>query len=253
MDYARNYLNATKIADSIREQASRGKVRRASGLAARKEKIQEATQESLSIERYLKDIREMFDVPERERLEYGGMSNRALSVVESDLAPETSPRPVTALEGLAGESNLDEDPDFMAAIEKLEAKYPGLERREIFRIIQGESGFNPQAVNEDTSAAGLFQFTPDAASDLGYTTEEILSMSPAEQVEVYDEYLSRWDYNPENSLGIMQAAPAYAKTRGGDDVVYEKGSKAWEQNPGWRSEGDGPITVASINRYYRGL
>jgi soluble lytic murein transglycosylase-like protein len=249
MNYANNYLNATKIASTIRESATKGKTR--SGLAARREQ-ENLVEADFSVGTYMEDMKKLFEDQKPKQQDFSVTGALVDMEAPTEQAPETSFRPVTSLEGLAGESGLDQNPEFMAAIENLESKYPGLDRREIFRIIKGESNFNPQAVNEDTSAAGLFQFTPDAASDLGYSTEEILSMSPAEQVAVYDEYLESWDYNPENSLGIMQAAPAYAKTRGGDDVVYEKGSEAWEANPGWRSEGDGPITVESLNRYYRG-
>jgi hypothetical protein len=149
------------------------------------------------------------------------------------------------------ETGLTKDPAFMQEVERLQEKYPGLTKSELFRIIQGESGFNPRAKNKDSSAAGLFQFIPSTAAELGFTTEEIINMEPAEQVRVYDMYLDRWNYSGGNSLGIMQAAPAYANADP-TDVIYKKGSKAWEQNPGWRPSDGGDITVESINAYYRG-
>lgn len=149
------------------------------------------------------------------------------------------------------DSKLTEDPAFMSEVERLQEKYPGLTKSELFRTIQGESGFNPKARNKDTDAAGLFQFIPSTAAELGYTTEDIVSMEPAEQVRVYEKYLDRWGYNGNVALGIMQAAPAYANA-GLEDVIYSKGTKAWEQNPGWRPSDGGDITVASINSYYRG-
>lgn len=149
------------------------------------------------------------------------------------------------------ETGLMEDPAFVQELERLQEKYPGLTRSEIFRTIQGESAFNPRAQNKDTNAAGLFQFIPSTAAELGYTTDDILSMEPAEQLRLYDKYLERWNYKGGNSLGIMQAAPAFANASE-DTVVYKKGSKAWEQNPGWRPKSGGDITVASINAYYRG-
>lgn len=149
------------------------------------------------------------------------------------------------------ETGLTEDEAFMQEVERLQNKYSGLTKSELFRIVKGESGFNPRARNKDTSAAGLFQFIPSTAAELGYTTEDVLNMEPAEQVRLYDKYLERWGYEGNNSLGIMQAAPAYANAAP-DDVIYKKGSKAWEQNPGWRPSDGGDITVASINDYYRG-
>ena len=43
-------------------------------------------------------------------------------------------------------------------------------------------------------------------------------MTPAQQMKVYGEYLDRWDYNPQNELGIMQAAPAYANRSGNAEI-----------------------------------
>jgi len=247
MEYRENYMTAKRLAEKIR-QSARGKRR---GLASKDE---DQSYQPFEPGRYMSMVQQMFadDIGTESISSYldSDAPTSSLRPVARDDEPT---RPLSALEALSGDSGLNKDPEFMAAVEGLEEKYPGLDRREIFRVISGESGFNPQAVNKETSAAGLFQFTPEVASELGYSTEEILSMSPEEQVKVYDKYLERWDYNPRNSLGIMQAAPAFAKTRRGEDVVYDKGSKAWEQNPGWRSEGDGPITVDSINRYYRGL
>ena len=153
-------------------------------------------------------------------------------------------------EDFYADTGLTEDPAFMKELERLQDKYPGLTKSEVFRVIQGESGFNPKARNKNSKASGLFQFIPDAAADLGFTVDEIIEMEPTEQLRLYDQYLERWNYEGGNSLGIMQAAPAYANAAP-DEVIYARGSKAWEQNPGWRESGDGDITVASINRYYR--
>lgn len=146
---------------------------------------------------------------------------------------------------------LESDPAWSSQLDSMEAKY-NLDRTELYQIMRGESSFNPQAVNTTTGASGYFQFMPDTARELGYSTSQIRQMSPAQQLQVYDQYLSRWNYSGSNSLGIMQAAPAYA-SRTGNDVVYEVGSAAWRQNPGWQSAGGGPVTVESINNYYRGL
>ena len=66
-------------------------------------------------------------------------------------------------------------------------------------------------------------------------------------MSTYGRYLDRWD-NQGGSLGIMQAAPAFANRPGGTEV-YGVGTAAWNQNPGWRGS-DGRITVNSINAYY---
>ena len=145
-------------------------------------------------------------------------------------------------------AELEADPTWEAKMAEMEAKYPGLSRDDIYRIIQGESKFVVRDVNS-IGATGLFQFTEGAAGDLGYTTSQIGAMTPTQQLQVYDEYLAFWKYNPANSLGIVQGAPKYA-SKPASTVVYDVGSAAWRQNPGWRPSDGGPITVGSMNDYY---
>lgn len=143
--------------------------------------------------------------------------------------------------------SLKNDPEFQAKLNEMKGKYPGLTDQQIYNVIGGESGFNFKAVNGQSGATGAFQFIPSTASSLGYSTADIQNMSPAQQLGVYDKYLSTNGYKG-GALGIMQAAPAYA-SKPSNFEVYPVGSKAWAQNPGWRGS-DGKITVASINRYY---
>lgn len=146
-------------------------------------------------------------------------------------------------------ASLENDAAFQAKLDEMIEKYPGLTREELYQIIQGESGFDTTATNP-SGATGLFQFMPATAKELGYTTAEIQNMSASQQLQVYDEYLERWNYDGGNHLGVMQAAPAYA-SRSESHVAYRRGSAAWNQNPGWRPPGGGDITVGSINEYYR--
>jgi hypothetical protein len=166
--------------------------------------------------------------------------------LKSSLRPE--PRYATEFKGTYKPSgDLASDLEFTASIEKL-AKKRGLSTSELYKVIQGESGFNPTARNK-SGATGLFQIMPGSAKELGVSTDQILKMTPAQQVDLYDKYLGRWNYSSKNRLGIMQAAPAFAN-REPEAVIYPKSSKAWKQNPGWRELNDGPITVRSINSYY---
>lgn len=143
--------------------------------------------------------------------------------------------------------DLKTDESFINAVSNL-AEKRGISVDEIYSVIKGESAFNPRAQNP-SGATGLFQFMPATAEELGVSTDQIMNMSPVEQVQLYDKYLDRWNYNSDNRLGIMQAAPAFAD-RSPEAVIYPVGSAAWKQNKGWRELGDGPITVRSINSYY---
>jgi hypothetical protein len=143
---------------------------------------------------------------------------------------------------------LESDPAWEAKLQEMEAKYPGFRRDELYDIIKGESAFVPDAYN-DSGASGLFQFMPTSAKEIGYNTADIRRMTPVQQLEVYDDYLDRWNYDSRNHLGVMQAAPSKAGSSP-NTVVYRRGSAAYAQNTPWRPADGGHITVQSISDYY---
>ena len=130
----------------------------------------------------------------------------------------------------------------------------GVPENELREIILKESSSNPRAVNPASNAVGLFQFTSSAIEDLNtfkkanVTKDKILNMSVPEQVNLYKKYLERWNWKPGTSLGVMQAAPAFAN-RSKDTVVYKKGSKAAKGNKQWQ-DSTGNITIKSIEDFY---
>lgn len=144
--------------------------------------------------------------------------------------------------------NLKNDSAFMSRLSAMQEKYPGLTEAEVFKVIEGESTYRPQAKSK-AGAVGLFQMMPKTLGELGFTSNEVLNMAPAEQLSVYEQYLDRWGYDGSTGLGILQAAPAY-RDASPDTVIYKKGSKEWEMNRGWRERGDGDITKRSIENYY---
>ena len=150
----------------------------------------------------------------------------------------------------APKTDLLNDVSFVSKLNEMAAKYPGFSSDEALYMFHKESGYNTRAQNKNSKAAGIFQATPSTAKGLGTTVDEILEMSATEQLELYDKYLTKNGYDGSQSLGLLNAAPGYA-SRSPDTIVYKKGSKAWQQNPGWR-DSNGNITVSSINRFYRG-
>ena len=161
--------------------------------------------------------------------------------------PETT-KPVSRND-VPGQTSLTSDPEFMSVLTSMKEQYPGLTDRELFLVIKGESSFKTTAKN-DSGARGLFQIMPDSAKDAGVDYDNMLSLSAADQLREYKKYLDFWGYDGSYSLGVLQGAPAY-RNAAKDTVVYEVGSPAWEQNKGWRSSGDGPVTVGSMDAYYK--
>jgi len=148
------------------------------------------------------------------------------------------------------------------SVSNLKERFPNIPQYQVDAIFQGESGGVSTAKNPETNASGLWQVMGNALKDLrdfGYvdkktTLADVRAMSKADQIGLYGDYLDRWDYDGSESLGMMQAAPAFAKkaVNNPDMVVYKKGSTAWNQNEPWRPADGGDITPRSIDAYYFG-
>ena len=142
----------------------------------------------------------------------------------------------------------ENDPEFQAAWKRLKARRPQVEKAEFYRVIYGESRGDHTIRNKASGTVGLFQFTRGTAKGLGTSVEEIGRMTPAQQVDVYSDYLRSYRGGGVGSLSVYGAAPGYAH-RSDDTVVYKVGSEAWRINKSYRSAGGGPITVGSLKEY----
>jgi hypothetical protein len=244
MDYLTSYLN---LSETIRENVKAGKRPTPSGLGSRVDTTPLEVPEGEDVQqRYMSLVKSIF--PEQTQREYKTEANPEVGLEELYIEDEQG-NPQRRPQGRSDivPEAVKKDPEFRKEVQRLTKKY-GISELELYKVIQGESSFNPKAQNP-SGATGLFQFMPATAAELGWTTEEIKEMAPAEQLKVYDQYLERWNYDGSNALGIMQGAPAFASASD-DTVVYRKGSAAWKQNPGWRPSDGGDITVGSMNAYY---
>ena len=149
----------------------------------------------------------------------------------------------------SGYKSLLDDKEFMRELKELKREFPALQEVELFNTIYRESSFNPSA-KSSANAVGLLQMMPEVLGEMGLTTQEVLSMEPADQLIAYKGYLKRWGYDGSSSLGILQAAPAY-RNSAPSTVIYRKGSKQARMNPGWQNA-NGDVTKESIENYYRG-
>ena len=157
-------------------------------------------------------------------------------------------------EAMAKKAN---DAGFVPAVRKLADKY-GITVNEIYAVINGENRNWSWTAENAGGFKGLFQIGETPAAEAGIDYANITNMTPTQQVEAYDKYLERWDYDGSVPLALMQAAPSLAKRLKGkpdSTVVYpvdtRKGS-AWSSNPNWRSNNKtGPITLGSLKSYYQ--
>ncbi len=114
------------------------------------------------------------------------------------------------------------------------------------RTILAESGGDPQAVNS-FGHVGLIQFAPSTATALGFSAEEISSMSPSEQLKPIEAF-----YRPAvgriRSYADMRMYTFFPLALGRPDsfVLRAPGNPAAlvaKRNPSFDVNNDGKITV----------
>lgn len=155
---------------------------------------------------------------------------------------------------------IDQDADYQEALANATAE-TGLNPDFIGRIVGGgshgyrESGGDPTAKSNLSSATGLIQWLESSANEMGTTTAELARMTRAEQVP----YIMKWMQlkgvtpdSPPEDYALAVAAPAFVgRSKDLDAVVYSEGTDNWKANrPWWPTKDGGDITVRSILNYY---
>lgn len=131
-----------------------------------------------------------------------------------------------------------------------EGEARGYPAEELNASIQIESGWQPHAFAKSTNAGGLIGFMPFVLKKLGWegTPEEFRAQSSGEQAEWVGAFFDLVGANRWRVPGDTYLALAASGHVGAPDskVIYAKGTKAWELNPGWRPKDGGDITAGSI-------
>jgi hypothetical protein len=121
---------------------------------------------------------------------------------------------------------------------------------DLLRIMHFETGgtFDPGVKNRAGSGAtGLIQFMPDTAKRLGTTSEALAKMTPEQQLDYVEKYLSQY----KGRIGTLDDAymavlyPEAMGKGGGYRLFTKEGNPtAYRQNAGLDREGKGYVTVA---------
>lgn len=135
----------------------------------------------------------------------------------------------------------------------------------VMSVMAFETGrtFSPSIQNQGGSNAfGLLQFMRPAATDLGFTLDEIKSMGQIEQLQkcVLPYFDMRAKRRPMKNLEDFYLAVLYPALvgKGMDEILFSEGSVGYRQNRGLDRDNDGHIYVAEIadtiyNVYYEGM
>lgn len=144
------------------------------------------------------------------------------------------------------------DPSRTASAEERELVLAEFEKRgwprdEASAMVSIESGWDATARNVQRFG-GLIGFSPTLQKKWGVFPVWETHPTAAQQAPLVGRYLDevvskKWRYPGDTYM--TGAAPSYVGAPDGT-VVYPKGGKAWEQNPGWRPPDGGDITAGSI-------
>lgn len=163
-------------------------------------------------------------------------------------------------------SQVEDDGEFLGKLSDVAEKL-GTTDENLLAIIAFETGntFDPAQKNfAGGSATGLIQFMPTTAKSLGTTTEELASMSRAEQLDFVEKYLSQWKRKldkTDKSIADLYMAVLWPRAidKGDDYILWRKGTRAYEDNKGLDIGDKGYVTkadaaakvVANWNKNYK--
>lgn len=143
-------------------------------------------------------------------------------------------------------------------LDAIEAK--GYPRSDGNKAIRRESNWHPSAVacagaDKHPVAGGLMQFIGVALKSVGFagSPDQFAGLTGEEQLPYLLKFVGKM---PPSTLhlpgdfGLALFTPAFVG-KPDDFVIYEVGSLGWEQNPGLRIPGGGPITAGSVRKTAR--
>ena len=146
------------------------------------------------------------------------------------------------------------DSNFLNRVKEIAQKL-NCDYKDLLALMNSESGIKTDNWNGST-AVGLIQFTDASVAELNnkyglnLTKEKIARMSPMEQLDLVEKYLTiakSYNFAPNERLS---AGDLYAITflpgRAGQDILCRRGEKFYSQNKGLDLNNDGVISKQDL-------
>lgn len=141
--------------------------------------------------------------------------------------------------GIAGvQNNPNVSSEFINRVEQI-AQRLGTQPEFLLAVMSFETGgsFSPSEKNF-IGATGLIQFIPATAEALGTTTTSLAQMSSVEQLDYVEKYFRPFAGKLNTLEGVYTSVLSGRPRPNPDAVLFERGSKAYEQNPlDWNQDG----------------
>lgn len=190
--------------------------------------------------------------------DFSGMFNFNKTKFNFDFSTITTSNPSSSSSVREGHCrpNVKLDKAFLDKVKGIASRL-GCDYKDLLAVMNSESGLNSRAVNKNGGATGLIQFMPSTARSLGTTTEELLDMTPIQQLDYVEKFLQRAKQS--SGLGNKQhltAGDLYAMVflpgRATREVLTTAGEVYYEANKATDDDHDGRITKTELgNRLMR--
>lgn len=143
-----------------------------------------------------------------------------------------------SIQGVRGNRNVTAE--FINGVENL-AQRIGTRPEYLMAVMSFETGgtFNP-ALRNGIGATGLIQFLPSTARGLGTTTDQLAQMSSTEQLRYVEKYFDQPHLRGKLGTleGLYTAVLSGSARSNSNDVLFNRGTRAYEQNPlDWNQDG----------------
>lgn len=131
--------------------------------------------------------------------------------------------------------------DFLTGVNDMAGRL-GVRGEDILKVMNLESGLDPKAKNWQSGAAGLIQFLPSTAKELGTTVEALRGMTREQQLPYVEKYLRM--HGVKAGMGLEQLYMSVLRGNPGTGELWRSGSIQYSQNSGLDTNKDGIITSA---------
>lgn len=143
-----------------------------------------------------------------------------------------------SIQGVRGNPNVTAE--FINGVENM-AQRLGTRPEYLMAVMSFETGgtFNP-GIRNGIGATGLIQFLPSTARGLGTTTDQLAQMSSTEQLRYVEKYFDQPHLRGKLGTleGLYTAVLSGSARSNSNDVLFNRGTRAYEQNPlDWNQDG----------------